>query len=97
MNDFQDFLARPKKMVLYCYSTRELEKKDKVRFYYALKGRDGKTGIVKRANINHIGKGVLLVPYTNEDELRQFFRVWNLDYTKLKVLSDFQEEIVKQP
>ena len=32
-------------MIIYTYSTKHLPKKDKVRFYYALKGRDGKTGI----------------------------------------------------
>jgi len=46
---------------LYTYSLKHLKIKDKVRFYYALKGRDGKTGIIKLYSIEQLAKGVLLV------------------------------------
>jgi len=90
---YDDYLQYGEKMVLFTYSTKHLQKKDKVRFYYALKGRDGKTGIVKRAHIKHLGKAVLLVPYRYEEDVQQFFRVWNLNFTRMKVIAD-QEELI---
>lgn len=86
-----DYIKEGEKMVLYTYSTRYLQKKDKVRFYYALKGRDGKSGIVKNAKIRHLGKTVLLVPYKYDEDVQQFFKVWNLNYTRTKVIADTQE------
>ncbi|MBS3122882.1 hypothetical protein J4434_08435 [Candidatus Woesearchaeota archaeon] len=93
----EDFIVQPQKMVLYCFSTEHLQKKDKVRFYYALKGRDGKTGIVKLAKIQHIGKGVLLVPYMYDEDVTQFFRVWNLNYKRQKVIVDEETDMVRKP
>ncbi|MFH1440122.1 MAG: hypothetical protein ABIG89_06135 [Candidatus Woesearchaeota archaeon] len=93
MDDYTSFIKQGKKSVIYTFSTQHLKKKDKVRFYYALKGRDGKTGIVKKAKIEHIGKGVLLVPYTYDEDVRQFFKVWDLNYTRRKVLADDEIEI----
>ena len=36
-----------KEMSIFTYSIEHLLKKDKIRFYYAIKGRDGKSGIFK--------------------------------------------------
>ena len=57
-------------MVLFTYSTKHLLKKDKIRFYYALKGRDGKSGIVKSCDIDHLGRTVLLVPIKFAQEVK---------------------------
>lgn len=75
-------------MVLFTYSTKNLLAKDKVRFYYALKGRDGKTGIVKSLKIEHLGRTVLLVPRKHDEEVQQFLRHWNLSFTRRKVIVD---------
>lgn len=88
MTNYDEFIQNGKKMVLYSFSTRHLKKKDKVRFYYALKGRDGKTGIVKKCSLVHLGKGVLLVPYAYDEDVLQFLKVWNSDYTRRKVIAD---------
>lgn len=71
---------------IFTYSTKHLEKKDKVRFYYALKGRDGKSGIVKRTCIQHLGRTVLLVPKNSEHEISEFLEYWKCKYTKKEVL-----------
>jgi hypothetical protein len=91
MYSYNNFIKRGEKMVIYSFSSKNLQKKDKIRFYYALKGRDGKSGIAKKAKIQHIGKGVLLVPYVYDEELTQFFRVWNLNYSKRTALIDEEE------
>mgnify|MGYP003969616601 FL=1 len=93
MIDKRGFLHNAKPMFLYTYSTVHLLKKDKVRFYYALKGRDGKSGIMKEYRITHPGRTVLMVDAKYDDDLIQFFKVWNLPYTRRKILVD--EEITR--
>ncbi|MBW2984272.1 hypothetical protein KY361_04105 [Candidatus Woesearchaeota archaeon] len=73
-------------MVLFTYSTEHLLKKDKVRFYYALKGRDGKTGIVKRYRIDHLGRTVLLVPIKFSKEVTEFLELWKCRFKTKEVL-----------
>ena len=81
-----DFIKDGQKMVLVTYSTKNLSNSDKIRFYYALKGRDGKSGIVKEDQIKHLGKTVLLVPYKFVDDIKQFMQQWNLPYSITKVV-----------
>jgi len=68
--------------ILYVYSTSHLAKKDLVRFYYALKGRDGKSGILKAAGAEFLAKGVLLVPSPKAAELDEFFALWKAPVKK---------------
>lgn len=75
-----------KSMVLFSYSTEHLLKKDKVRFYYALKGRDGKSGIVKSCKIDHLGRTVLLVPVKFAQEVNEFLELWECKFEKKEVL-----------
>ncbi|MBR9692229.1 hypothetical protein GOV06_05595 [Candidatus Woesearchaeota archaeon] len=75
-----------KAMVLFSYSTQHLLKKDKIRFYYALKGRDGKTGIVKSCKIDHLGRTVLLVPSDFAEEVNDFLEFWKCKFKKKEVL-----------
>ena len=71
---------------IFTYTTTHLAYKDKVRFYYALKGRDGKTGIIKRANIEQLGKTVLLVPFENQKEVQEFVEYWKCKYQKREAI-----------
>mgnify|MGYP000277021173 CR=1 FL=1 len=73
-------------MVLFSYSTEHLLKKDKVRFYYALKGRDGKSGIVKACKIDHLGRTVLLVPEKFAEEVNEFLELWECKFKLKEVL-----------
>ena len=75
-----------KSMILISYSTEHLLKKDKIRFYYALNGRDGKSGIIKDYKINHIGRAVLLVPSEFEKEIKGFLELWKCNYDSKEVL-----------
>jgi len=61
---------------LVIYSTKGLSNTNLVRLYYALKGRDGKSGIVKLLNIKQLAKGALVVKDENLSELKSFFRHW---------------------
>ena len=61
--------------LLLLYSTSHLNSTDKVKFYYALKGRDGKSGIVKQLNIRQLAKSVLLVDHHHQEDITSFFKV----------------------
>lgn len=78
-------LSNLREYIIYTYSTEHLAKKDKVRFYYALKGRDGISGIVKRLNIDHLGRTVLMVRKEYEQDVDQFFEVWKCPIEKREV------------
>ncbi len=84
----EEYIENPKNMLIYTYSTEHLAKKDKVRFYYALKGRDGKSGIVKNLKIEQLGRTVLLVHDRYKEDMEQFIRVWNLPFSVRKVIVD---------
>ena len=70
---------------LYAYSLTHLQIKDKVRFYYALKGRDGKSGIIQQYHVEQVAKSVLLVPETNNQDVAAFLAFWHCPYTKRQV------------
>jgi hypothetical protein len=70
---------------LVSYSLRHLAQKDKVRFFYALKGRGGKEGIIARLRIEQLGKTVLLVDASKASELRDFLHYWRCDLRQKEV------------
>ncbi|MGM5484398.1 MAG: hypothetical protein ACQEP1_00825 [Nanobdellota archaeon] len=67
--------------LLVVYDSSGLADKDKVRFYYALKGRDGKSGILDYYNIDFLSKKVLLVPSEFRDEIIDFLSGWKISYS----------------
>ena len=71
--------------VIFTYSTEHLLQKDKVRFYYALKGRDGKSGIVVRLGIEQLGRAVLLIETTKSTEVREFLTYWKCAFDEKEV------------
>jgi len=75
-----------KERVIFTYSIEHLLKKDKIRFYYALKGRDGKSGVVKDWKIEQLGRAVLLVPIEHEKDVSEFLTYWECRFESRKVL-----------
>ena len=73
-------------MALYTYSIESMLQKDKIRFYYALKGRDGSSGIIKKCSIIQLGRAVLLVPLEFSKEMEDFFKLWNIPFEKIEMV-----------
>ena len=71
---------------IFSYSTSHLEYKDKIRFYYALKGRDGKSGIINDYKIEQLGKTVLFVKLNQVEDVRQFLNQWKCEYHTKEVV-----------
>ena len=75
-----------KQQVLYTYSIGHLPQKDKVLFFYAIKGRNGNPGLFEKLKVNHLGRCVLLVPTEADVEFEEFLKKWNCAFTKRHVL-----------
>ena len=73
---------------LFAYNTKHLAYKDKVRFYYALKGREGNAGIIQSASIEQLGKTVLLVPKEQAANVEDFLKFWKCAFTRRRVILD---------
>ncbi|MFH0978276.1 MAG: hypothetical protein V1837_03145 [Candidatus Woesearchaeota archaeon] len=68
--------------VLFTYSIDKLRQKDKVLFYYALKGRKGHSGILADDTIVQLGRTVVLVPKSKELKFSRFLRQWKCLFDK---------------
>lgn len=70
--------------VMFVYSLSKLMYKDKVRFFYALKGRTDK-GILEKTKSIQLAKGVFLTPLEYDKEIQEFFRQWGLVYKRRRI------------
>ncbi len=75
-----------KPYILVIYAIEHLASTDKVRFYYGLKGRDGKSGIVKEWGLRHLARGALLVPASSHEQTLNFLQEWQCKYATKEVL-----------
>ena len=75
----------PDRKILFSYSISHLKYSDKIRFYYALKGRDGKAGILAKPGVQQLAKTVLLIPPSLDSEFQEFFQHWNCKFKRIKV------------
>ena len=71
---------------LFIYSLKKLSPSERVRFHYTLKGRYGSEGVLKKVEGNFIGKGAIIVPSEKEEELKETFENWKIDYSVKKIL-----------
>jgi len=80
-----------KDYVIFTYSIRSLTNTNKIRFFYALKGRNS-IGILKETSSIYLAKSVLLVPINSEKEIEDFFNLWRIPFKKIHVtLKDSKE------
>jgi len=75
--------------VLFWYKLENLKLIDKIKFSYALRGRNEKGGILREVNGEYLGKGCIMVPVENEDEIREFFARWNISFNRRRILTEF--------
>lgn len=70
--------------ILFSYSTKSLKKSDLVKFFYALKGRNNKPGIIQRTDSKFLAKGVIETSAENKEEFEEFFDYWDVSYKEYK-------------
>ena len=72
--------------ILFWYELSNLKQSQKVRFFYALKGRAKQKGILKEINGLYLGKGVILVPVKFDNEMQDFFKQWKINFNRRRIL-----------
>ena len=58
----------------------------KTKFYYALNGRNGKTGIVHLLGCIKISNNLLLSPLNKIEQTREFLEAWKIEYIYIPVI-----------
>ena len=81
-----NLIANPNHKIILSYSIEHLEKTEKVKFFYALKGRNGKQGFIPKNKIKQLGRAVLLVPAESSSEAINFLKLWGCKFDKQEVL-----------
>jgi hypothetical protein len=72
--------------VIFSYAISHLSQTKKVSFFYALKGRYGKDGVIKKYGVSQLAKSVLVVPAEHSESIENFLRQWGCAYTKQHAL-----------
>ena len=70
---------------IYIYSTSHLTPTERVKFFYALKGRNGKPGILDTTQSIFLAKSVLNVLHSQSEEIEQFLKTWGCKFSVKKV------------
>ncbi|AHL23361.1 MULTISPECIES: nucleotidyltransferase domain-containing protein [Thermococcus] len=79
-------LMNGKAYTLFRFTLEGLPRKDRVRFQYALKGRDMKSGLLKELNGEQWGAWVVVVPIEHTYRFRDFLELWGVKYEAFTIL-----------
>ncbi|ALM76223.1 nucleotidyltransferase domain-containing protein [Thermococcus barophilus] len=79
-------LMNGKAYTLFRFTLDGLERKERVKFQYALKGRDMKSGLLKELNGQQLGAWVVLIPIHHTYKFKQFLELWNIKYEAYTIL-----------
>ncbi len=69
--------------ILFIYSSSHLSGSKKVRFFYALKGRDDNLGLIQETKAQFLAKSVILAPGSKQELWRSFFDFWGCKYREI--------------
>lgn len=79
-------LMKGKAYTLFRFTLEGLPRKDRVRFQYALKGRDMKSGLLKELSGEQWGAWVVVVPVQHTYRFRDFLELWDIQYEAFTIL-----------
>jgi hypothetical protein len=68
------------------YDLTNLQQSKKMLFNYALLGRRGVEGLLQRLGGGRLTKSAVFVPSNKEDEVEDFIKGWDVEYTKRSIL-----------
>ena len=71
---------------MFKYSFKDWNKLTKTKFYYALNGRSGKTGIFQNLDCIKLSDQIILVPLDKIELFRDFLKSWNLEHKYIPLL-----------
>lgn len=81
-------LNRPSRREAYIvyYKLSDKSNVKKVQFSYALTGRTNQIGVLQKLKGKKLGRGCLLVPSMNLENIQKFFKYWSVDIATQKIL-----------
>ncbi len=79
-------LMNGKAYTIFRFTLEGLQRKDRVRFQYALKGRDMKSGLLKKLNGEQWGAWVVVVPIQHTYRFKRFLNLWSIRYEAFTIL-----------
>ncbi|MFA4669119.1 nucleotidyltransferase domain-containing protein [Pyrococcus kukulkanii] len=79
-------LMNGKAYTLFRFSLDGLERKERVKFQYALKGRDMRSGLLKELNGLQLGAWVVLIPIQHTYKFKEFLDLWGVKYEAFTIL-----------
>jgi len=65
---------------LFLYSLVSFSASKRVRFHYLLRGRNQQKGILAKLDGDLLKDGIIKVPISQEDQLREIFDLWGVNY-----------------
>ncbi|MBU0536322.1 MAG: hypothetical protein KKE20_05115 [Nanoarchaeota archaeon] len=71
---------------IFTYSLKGFGASKRVRFHYLLRGRGGSKGILSELKGRIIGDGVITLPVSKEDILKEIFTKWDVKFDIRRVL-----------
>lgn len=79
-------LMNGKAYAIFRFTLEGLPRKDRVRFQYALKGRNMRSGLLKELNGEQWGAWVIAVPIQHTYRFREFLELWGIKYEAFTIL-----------
>ncbi|ASJ17130.1 nucleotidyltransferase [Thermococcus chitonophagus] len=79
-------LMNGKAYTLFRFTLDGLERKERVKFQYALKGRDMMSGLLKELNGLQLGAWVILIPIQHTYKFKEFLDLWGVKYEAFTIL-----------
>ena len=73
---------------IYIYTSSHLTPTERVKFFYALKGRNGKSGILDSTQSSFLAKSVISVSVTNTKEIEAFLKTWKCKFSTKKTSNE---------
>lgn len=73
-------------MRLFRYELKTLDKSGRMRFYYALYGRNGSEGILKALGGFKFAETIILCPIENSEQMKEFLERWGINHLEVPVL-----------
>lgn len=62
------------------YDIKNLKGSNRIKFYYALMGRNNKNGFLTKINATRFSDNVITCDYLEIEKLKDFFDSWNINY-----------------
>lgn len=75
-----------KNLILFKYYLKEMNKSERMRFYYSLYGRGNEKGLLEKNQSYKFSETVILAPLENSEVIKDFLEKWKIEYIEFPIL-----------